>query len=139
MLRKIIICSFILTGFIAIPLQAHAETFKCTTKTHSQTTIDGSLVSANSNLYIGASFTVDVTTGIWTGSPANNLNVPNRKVQIVDPGNPGMSITIITTRGGSIGRLADFLVIKAWEENIEKPFNYYDANYGYFTGTCKRL
>ncbi|MEN8130573.1 MAG: hypothetical protein ABFS45_10355 [Pseudomonadota bacterium] len=130
-IQMVIICT--------ISASAYAETFECTTKTHNETSDNGLLVPASNKMYIGSTFTVNVATGDWSGAPANNQTVSDRKVQIVDPGNQGMSVSIITTRGGIIGHLADLLVIKTWVKNQEKPFDYYDANFGFFTGTCVRL
>ena len=130
-IQMVIIC--------AASASAYAETFECTTKTHNETSDDGLLVPASNRMYIGSTFTVDVATGDWLGAPADNQRSPDRKVQIVDPGNRGVSISIITTRGGMIGHLADLLVIRTWVKNREKPFSYYDASFGFFTGTCVRL
>lgn len=120
-------------------LPSYGEVFKCTTKTHHETTNDGLLSPAQSKVYVDSTFTVNVATGEWAGAPADNRTVPDRKINIVDPGGTGMSVSIVTTRGGAIGHLADLLVINTWVERREKPFEYYDANFGFFTGTCVRL
>jgi hypothetical protein len=120
-------------------MPALAETFKCVTKSHVEVSDDGALRPSAGSVYIGSTFTVNVATGEWSGSPADNRNAPNRQINIVDPGNPGMAVTIITTRGGAIGRLADILVIKSYVDRKDKPFTYFDGNFGVFSGTCTRL
>lgn len=129
----------LIAAVLSMSAETLAETHRCTNKSHFKTAHDGILRPVEHSIYIGRTFTVNVSTGEWRGAPANNSNSPNRKIEIVDPGNPGMSVSIVTTRGGAIGRLVDVLVIQTWVEAREVPFTYYDGLFGIFTGTCVRL
>lgn len=132
----------VLTTILVIALalveteSATAASFVCTVETHHEVDDAGHLVQAESPIYIGGQFSVATDTGEIIGQPAGNQTVPNRKVQIISPGKGGMSASILTTRGGDFGRLADLLVIRTWADTPDKPFTYFDANFGVFAGVC---
>ena len=125
--------------FLLILPAAAAEQFKCVTKSHMVTSDEGYQKSSSQAHMINWDFKVNVSTGDIEGNLAGNTALPNKEVIIVDHGHPGMPVTIVTTRGGIFGYLADLLVIKTWVEKFHKPFDLYISGYGLFSGTCTRF
>ena len=129
---------FLFTLLAITPQLTLADFYQCTVRDHVEVNDKGMIVRA-SKLLNEKTFIADIVTGKWRGYVADNRTSPNKKIIVVSKGRRGMSSTTITTRGGAIGRLADMLVIQTWHKATDKPFKYYDANLGFYSGTCRHL
>lgn len=125
--------------FLVFSVNAEAEQLRCITKSYSVTNDNGIHQPSDKINMIGWEFEVNVVTGEITGYLAGNIKSLNKKATVVDPGRPEMSVSIMTTRGGEFGYLADLLTIKTWVGKLNKPFELFISGFGFFSGTCMRL
>jgi len=136
MMNKLVIIVFMILAYSNL---THGEQFTCSVSSHTTTNDNGIHEASNAAHMLNWTFTLNVQTGEIQGGLASNVRVPNRKVEIVEAGGVGKSITIVTTRGGSFNYLADLLVINTYVDSMNKPFDLFVSGFGLFSGLCKRL
>jgi hypothetical protein len=115
---------------------AGKESYVCTVRAAASLDDQGRLTAVTDDIHrqaVGATFTVDRTTGRIIGGVGNNASFETRQVVFTPPDNP---FYVVSYSHGP-NRNVEFLSIRDWATSPQKPFLLAESTF-VFTGTCER-